>query len=80
MGKPVPRRERMTGAGRETSPSSVTPSWVSLLSLGEAFAKFRSGYFAGNGHKRHKKNGMMRNDQGMWALCDRMRRTAFDLL
>ena len=39
----------------------------------EAFAKFGTGIFSGNGHKRHKKhkkNGTMRNDQGLRALGD----------
>ena len=29
--------------------------------------------------QKHKKSGTMRNDQGMRALCDQIRQTAFDL-
>ena len=29
--------------------------------------------------QKHKKTGTMRNDQGMRALCDQIRQTAFDL-
>ena len=39
----------------------------------EPFAKFGTGIYSGNGHKRHKKhkkNGTMRNDQGLRALRD----------
>ena len=30
--------------------------------------------------QKHKKSRTMRNDQGMQALCDQIRQTAFDLL
>ena len=29
--------------------------------------------------QKHKKSGTMRNDQGLRALCDQIRQTAFDL-
>ena len=62
--------------GKGTGPSTDTcsvPQWPQEAQKAELFAKFGTGIYSGNGrkrHKKHKKNGTMRNDQGLRALRD----------